>query len=110
VDNGALVERPELRTSLEAAAREAGAVAEALGIRLGADPAALALEAASRTRVNLSSMLQDVERGARTEIEAINGAVAREARRLGVPAPVNEDLCRRVRALESRSDAKGGAA
>jgi 2-dehydropantoate 2-reductase len=36
------------------------------------------------------SMLQDVMRGRRTEIDALNGHVAREGRRLGVPTPVND--------------------
>jgi 2-dehydropantoate 2-reductase len=47
-------------------------------------------------------MLQDVSRGAPTEIDAMNGAVAAEARRLGVAAPIVEALWRRVRALEGR--------
>jgi 2-dehydropantoate 2-reductase len=47
-------------------------------------------------------MLQDVLRGARTEIDALNGAVAAEGRRLGVAVPLVEALWRRVRALEGR--------
>ncbi len=39
-------------------------------------------------------MLQDVLRGAPTEIDAINGAVVREGARLGVPTPANETLLR----------------
>jgi 2-dehydropantoate 2-reductase len=44
------------------------------------------------TAGNRSSMLQDVARGAPTEIEGLNGAVVREGRRLDVPTPVNEWL------------------
>jgi 2-dehydropantoate 2-reductase len=40
--------------------------------------------------------LQDVLRGAPTELERINGAVVREGKRLGVPTPVNEQLLRVV--------------
>jgi 2-dehydropantoate 2-reductase len=36
------------------------------------------------------SMLQDVMRGRRTEIDFLNGHVCREGRRLGVPTPVND--------------------
>jgi 2-dehydropantoate 2-reductase len=43
-------------------------------------------------------MLQDVLRGAQTEVEAINGAVVREGVRVGVPTPVNEELRRLVTA------------
>jgi 2-dehydropantoate 2-reductase len=51
------------------------------------------------TAANRSSMLQDVLRGAPTEIDAINGAVVREGQRLGVPTPVNESLFSAVQAL-----------
>jgi 2-dehydropantoate 2-reductase len=36
------------------------------------------------------SLLQDVMRGRRTEIDYLNGHVCREGRRLGVPTPVND--------------------
>lgn len=98
--NGELLARPDARATLTAAAREVERVAAALGIDLGADPEALAVEVARNTAANRSSMLQDLERGAPTEVDAINGAVVRHGRRLGVPTPVNADLWRRVRALE----------
>jgi 2-dehydropantoate 2-reductase len=87
--NGALLERAEDRELLAAAAREVEQVARARGLELREDPAALVFEVARRTGANRSSMLQDVERGAPTEIEALNGAVVGEAARLGVPVPVN---------------------
>jgi 2-dehydropantoate 2-reductase len=37
-------------------------------------------------------MLQDLRRGAPTEIEAINGAVVREAEALGVSVPMNKKM------------------
>jgi 2-dehydropantoate 2-reductase len=46
-------------------------------------------------------MLQDVDRGAPTEVEAICGAVARIARDLGISTPVNVRLCRLVRQVEN---------
>ncbi len=101
VPNGALLHRPEPRATLVAAAREVGAVAAAKGIDPGADPAELAVEVARQTATNRSSMLQDVERGVPTEIDAINGAVVREGRRLGVPTPVNEALWHHVRAHQA---------
>jgi 2-dehydropantoate 2-reductase len=45
-------------------------------------------------------MLQDVERGRPTEIEAINGAVVREGARLGIPTPYNQALLSLVNARE----------
>jgi 2-dehydropantoate 2-reductase len=103
VTNGALLDAVESRQILERAAREAGAVAAALGIDLGEDPASIATDVARWTAGNRSSMLQDLGRGARTEIDAITGAVVREARRLGVPVPVNEELYADIRRREGRS-------
>lgn len=99
VPNGALLEQPAARRLMEAAAREAGAVAAAAGVDLDGDPVALAQAVAQRTAANRSSMLQDVERGRRTEIAAINGALAARGKALGVPTPVNETLADLVRAL-----------
>ena len=55
-------------------------------------------------------MLQDMERGAPTEIDWINGAVCREGRRVGVPTPVNDDLWRAVRRREGLGDPLAGTA
>ena len=78
--NGALLEDEASREALRAAAREVGAVAAARGIRLLEEPGEWALRMARDTGTNRSSMLQDVERGARTEIDALCGAVSREGR------------------------------
>lgn len=100
VPNGELLRRPEALALMDSAARETAQVAAAKGIALPfADPAARAREVAQATAANRSSMLQDVLRGAPTEIEAINGAVAREGARLGAPTPTNEILWRLVRAM-----------
>lgn len=98
VPNGALLADPISHAELVSAAREVGAVAAAKGIDLGADPAELTERVARATAANRSSMLQDLERGAATEIEAINGAVVAEGRRLGVPMPVNARLLAAMRA------------
>ena len=66
---------------------------------LARDPADLALETAASTADNRSSMLQDRDRGAPTEIDALCGAVVREGRRVGVPTPLNERLWQEVLAL-----------
>lgn len=95
VPNGSLVENPETRALMSAAAQETANVAMALGITLPyADPIARAIQVATATATNKSSTLQDVLRGAPTELDRINGAVIREGKRLGVPTPVNEQLMR----------------
>jgi 2-dehydropantoate 2-reductase len=53
-----------------------------------------------KTAENLSSMLQDIRNGKRTEIHALNGVVVEEARRYGSDAPVNRVIVQLVTALE----------
>ena len=53
-----------------------------------------------------SSMLQDVEKGRRTEIDVINGAIVAAGRSLGIPTPYNESMVWMVKALEETFGAK----
>jgi 2-dehydropantoate 2-reductase len=102
VRNGELVEHADGRAILTAAIDEAVAVARVKGIVLQIDdPVGFALEL-GRTGIatQRSSMLQDVLRGRATEVDFINGAVAREGTALGVPTPVNDALTRLVKVLE----------
>ena len=46
-------------------------------------------------------MLQDILRGAPTEIDVINGAVVAKGLAVGIPTPVNSLLTRLVKALEA---------
>jgi 2-dehydropantoate 2-reductase len=100
ISNGELLSRETARALLQAAAREAYAVAIAQGIRISyPDPVAAAESIAYRTANNRSSMLQDVQRGAPTEIDAICGAIVRAGEKTGVQTPINRDLFHRVKAL-----------
>jgi 2-dehydropantoate 2-reductase len=47
---------------------------------------------AEKTAANTSSMLQDVQKGRRTEIEAINGYIIRRALKHNIEVPVNQAL------------------
>ena len=93
VKNGELLESPAVTRLMGLAAREAAEVARKLGVPLSfSDPAQTAEAVAAATRENLSSMLQDIRRGAPTEIDALCGAVVRQGKKLAVPTPVNEIL------------------
>ncbi len=100
LENGKLLERPDLEELMRLAVTEAAAVAEAKGIRLGPDPVEHARQVAEKTARNRSSMLQDISGGKKTEIETINGAIVREAEALGIEVPVNRVLTRLILGME----------
>ncbi|HEY3080841.1 MAG TPA: ketopantoate reductase C-terminal domain-containing protein [Chloroflexota bacterium] len=88
---------------------EAVAVARAAGVDPPvADPVEHVRNLARLTYHNRNSMLQDVEAGRRTEVDAINGAVAALGARLGVPTPLNEAMALLIRALERRPGCSPG--
>ncbi|HEX2923582.1 MAG TPA: 2-dehydropantoate 2-reductase [Chloroflexota bacterium] len=100
VRNGRLLDWPYTRSLMSAVAREVVAVADAQGIALPYDDPVARVETVCKlTASNRSSMLQDVERGVRTEIDQINGAVVKEGEARGIPTPVNWTLTQLVRAL-----------
>jgi 2-dehydropantoate 2-reductase len=99
--NGQLLEVPELRRLMRLAVEEGMRVAEADGVDLGPiDHVAHVYEVAEATGANRSSMLQDVDRRRRTEIDALNGAVVGLGEKLGVETPVNRALTALVKGLE----------
>jgi 2-dehydropantoate 2-reductase len=101
VPNGELVGGPAGETA-RAAAREVGRVAKGNGLELAPDDAVAAMvDVARRTAANRSSMLQDVEAGRRTEVDAITGAVVDRA---SDPVPVNRTLLDLVRSWERERD------
>jgi len=84
---------PDLRSTLEAAMREALAVGRSRGVDLGDAFVAGQLAFADGLPAEMrSSMLNDLLAGNRLEAPWLCGAVARMAREAGVPAPVNETL------------------
>jgi 2-dehydropantoate 2-reductase len=99
--NGALVEDAEAALVMDGAVQEAAAVAAAKGIALAyPDPVGHTRQVCRATAENVNSMLQDVLRRRRTEVDAINGAVAREGDGVGVATPVNDLLTALVGAIE----------
>lgn len=52
----------------------------------------------------ISSMLSDVLKKRRTEIDVLNGAIVREGRSLGIPVPANEIITNLIKVIESNYD------
>lgn len=97
VRNGQLLEQESARELMQLAAEEVARLAGVMKIQLSAnDPVAFAYEVARRTAENASSMLQDILRGAPTEIDAICGAVVKLAIEHGIELPVNRCLWKLV--------------
>lgn len=102
VHYGALGEAEDLRGIMDQIIGEAFAVATARGVVL---PWRSAREYRDlfygvllpATYVHRSSMLQDLERGRRTEIDSINGRVWEYGAERGIPTPFNELVTRLVR-------------
>ena len=93
VKNGKLLDSPAVTHLMGMAAQEAAAVAKSLGVPLNfSEPAQAAKAVADATGENMSSMLQDIRRGAPTEIDALCGEVVRLGKEIKVATPVNELL------------------
>ncbi|HUU00205.1 MAG TPA: 2-dehydropantoate 2-reductase [Myxococcota bacterium] len=57
---------------------------------------------------NRPTMWQDLDRGLRTEIDALNGAIVEEAERRGLGAPCNSTIVHLIHAAERRARGKRG--
>jgi len=100
VTNGQLVESASALTLMARAVEEVQGAAAAEGVDLGmSDPLGDVKHVAVNTAGNTSSMLQDVRRGAPTEIDAICGEVCRAAEKHGKAAPVNRALMLLVKSI-----------
>lgn len=102
--NRVLLEVDEAWKIAEIVVDEALRVVNALGIRLPVDDVlGYVRTVASTTADNLSSMVQDLRAGRKTEIEYINGVIARLARENNIDAPVNNVLTLLIRGIEEWS-------
>ena len=100
--NGQLLDYPETLRIMEALVSEAAEVARRKGIRIEGNPIERVKSVAEATRGNRSSMGQDIDFRRKTEIDAINGAVVREAKRLGLPVPCNEVVTDLIKTIERK--------
>ena len=100
-----IAEAREAQKVVEAAVYETLAVAHAKGIKPARfdDPAktiAAAFKVTEWMMGTRSSTAQDMARGKRTEIDALNGHVAKLGAQLGIPTPVNQTLYALVKLQE----------
>ena len=100
IKNGQILDLEITRELSRKAVAEAVSVAQAENIKVHDGVVDLVFKVAEATALNRSSMGQDVDNRRQTEIAAINGFIVREAKRLGLQAPVNFALTALVRTLE----------
>ena len=101
--HGRVCERADLRALVTGLVDEGKAVAGAQGIALDADPEEL-IDHAARPDVaygHKASMLQDVEARRPTEIDFLNGGIARFGRELDVPTPLHDTITALIKGVEA---------
>jgi 2-dehydropantoate 2-reductase len=101
--HGRVCERADLRALVSGLVDEGKAVATAQGIVLAADPEEL-VDHAAKPEVaydHKASMLQDVEARRPTEVDFLNGGIARFGRELCVPTPLNDAITALMKGVEA---------
>ncbi len=100
--NGKLLHFPGTERILEEAVQEGLSVGKKKGIEfIYADLTAQVKNVCRLTEANVSSMLQDVLKKKRTEIDFINGVIMQEGERHRIPVPVNTLLTRLIKTIEN---------
>ena len=98
---GPMIASPWSREVMPQVVDEAVAVARAEGVRLDTDDLmGRVWKIGEAMPAQISSTAQDIGFGKPTEVDALNGYVARRGEALGVPAPVNRTLHALVKLLE----------
>lgn len=97
VPNGQIIDDPSLRLCAEKICMEADMVLQALNNDWPGQSLDNVLAVARATANNTSSMRADRQRGATTEIDAINGWIVRQADQLGIEAPENQAVVSALR-------------
>jgi 2-dehydropantoate 2-reductase len=100
---GELVRTPPVDELQTRVIEEVLAVVRAKGVTLTDPDPMRTIKEHCRKKYNKPSTLQHVEQGKRTEIDALNGAIVREARRLGIPTPYNDALSLMLKGVEKHS-------
>lgn len=96
IPNGALLDSPDTLKLMRELFEEASAVAFANGQKMGETDWQEIVTICRNTSRNHSSMLQDVKRQKRTEVESINGYLVARGKEAGITTPLHEVLLRLI--------------
>jgi 2-dehydropantoate 2-reductase len=105
-----ITEDPQLRHVMSEIIREVVQVGKAAGVVLPDEEflTAAAFKLGETMATATSSTEQDIARGRATEIDSLNGLVARRGKELGVPTPVNSTVYSLVRFIDRGTPAALG--
>ena len=112
---GRIASDPEAWKLVQQTVEEVLAVAKSSGVDLGPlaqlqEACALAQKIATQIPEALSSTCQDLMRGKRTEIDSLNGFIARRGTALGIPTPMNHALWSLIKLAEAAAQSASAAA
>jgi 2-dehydropantoate 2-reductase len=98
--HGVACDQPGVRQVMRALVNEGKAVADALGVKLDSDPDALIDFGREKAYQHPPSMLTDVLNERATEVDALNGGIARLGEELGIATPLNAAITEIIKGLE----------
>ena len=103
INNGEIPASEERADLIKSVIREAVRVARAEGTEIDeAEIRDKVITTCKNTALNHCSMLADIERSRRTEIEAINGSIVAMGKKHGIETPVNKELLRKILLMNER--------
>jgi 2-dehydropantoate 2-reductase len=99
---GQMAAMPEVRHVMAQAGNEVVALAHRKGVMLDPGAVEAALQRVTTMMTTMSSTAQDLMKGKPTEIDYLNGLIARESQALGLSAPINATLAALVKLKEQK--------
>lgn len=101
VSNGKILENQHLLHVSRELVKEATKIAHQQGYLSGWDGWEATRRVMQRTAKNRNSMLQDLDKGKKTEIDFINGAISSIGRETGIPTPWNDAIVELIHGFET---------
>jgi len=101
-----VMDSPPLRGIVEKLLLEGIKVAEGAGVKFSANFYELGLSYLSKGGYHKPSMLLDIEKGGKTEIDFLNAKIVEHGEKLGIPVPYNWTITAIIRGLEQKKEDK----
>ncbi|GJL52318.1 MAG: hypothetical protein NPIRA01_35450 [Nitrospirales bacterium] len=97
------LDHPEMSSVISTIVREVVTVAAGHGVPLGDGMAEKVVQSSQELRDIHTSMYDDWKAGRPTEIDDLNGYIARKGQECGIPTPVNESLTAMVKVMTAQN-------